>query len=199
MSDVSKTNEALIAEAQQHYSEMNGLNSRAAEVMMELVAALEAKTGVRVDMSSAVGVEAQLAATRVPVQGEPNDELIAEALDNVLIDAREAGDGLSAVRNRILAAGFSRATVPDAATERYKDAAEGNRIRLVHAQDDVVRAEAERDAALDLMNRHECDEAAEAAYQRIDKLRARVAELERRDAQASRAIRAIASSRGRER
>ena len=74
MSDVSKTNEALIAEAQQHYSEMNGLNSRAAEVMMELVAALEAKTGVRVDMSSAVGVEAQLAATRVPVQGEPNDE-----------------------------------------------------------------------------------------------------------------------------
>ena len=71
MSDVSKTNEALIAEAQQHYSEMNGLNSRAAEVMMELVAALEAKTGVR--------VETQLAVTRVPVQGEPNDELIAEA------------------------------------------------------------------------------------------------------------------------
>ena len=73
MSDVSKTNE-LIAEAQEHYSEMNGLNSRAAEVMMELVAALEAKTGVRVDMSSAVGVETQLAAARVPVQGEPNDE-----------------------------------------------------------------------------------------------------------------------------
>lgn len=51
MSDVSKTNEALIAEAQEHYSEMNGLNSRAAEVMMELVAALES-------------------ATRVPEQGE---------------------------------------------------------------------------------------------------------------------------------
>ena len=48
MCDVSKTNEALIAEAQEHYLEMNGLNSRAAEVMMELVAALEAKTGVRV-------------------------------------------------------------------------------------------------------------------------------------------------------
>ena len=46
-------------------------------------------------------------------QGEPNDD--REVLDNVLIDAREAGDGLSAVRNRILAAGFSRATVPDAA------------------------------------------------------------------------------------
>ena len=74
MSDVSKTIPELIAEAQEHYSEMNGLNSRAAEVMMELVAALEAKTGVRVDMSSAVGVEAQLAAARVPVQGEPNDE-----------------------------------------------------------------------------------------------------------------------------
>lgn len=70
MSDVSKTNEALIAEAQEHYSEMNGLNSRAAEVMMELVAALEAKTGARVDMSSAIGVETQLAATRVPVQEE---------------------------------------------------------------------------------------------------------------------------------
>ena len=54
------------------------------------------------------------AATRVPVQGEPNVD--REVLDNVLIDAREAGDGLSAVRNRILAAGFSRATVPDAAT-----------------------------------------------------------------------------------
>ena len=111
-------NDELIAEAQQHYSEMNGLNSRAAEVMMELVAALEAKTGVRVDMSSAVGVEAQLAATSVPVQGEPNDD--REVLDNVLIDAREAGDGLSAVRNRILAAGFSRATVPDAATAALK-------------------------------------------------------------------------------
>lgn len=46
MSDVSKTNEALIAEAQEHYSEMNGLNSRAAEVMMELVAALESATRV---------------------------------------------------------------------------------------------------------------------------------------------------------
>ena len=78
MSDVSKTNEALIAEAQEHYSEMNGLNSRAAEVMMELVAALEAKTGVRVDMSSAIGVETQLAATRVPVQGEPNDDRTPE-------------------------------------------------------------------------------------------------------------------------
>ena len=63
--------------------------------------------------SHAVGVETQLDATRVPVQGEPNDD--REVLDNVLIDAREAGDGLSAVRNRILAAGFSRATVPDAA------------------------------------------------------------------------------------
>ena len=37
---------ALIAEAQEHYSEMNGLNSRAAEVMMELVAALESATRV---------------------------------------------------------------------------------------------------------------------------------------------------------
>ena len=52
------------------------------------------------------------------VQGEPNDD--REVLDNVLIDAREAGDGLSAVRNRILAAGFSRATVPDAATEELE-------------------------------------------------------------------------------
>ena len=51
MSNVSKTSAELIAEAQQHYSEMNGLNSRAAEVMMELVAALES-------------------ATRVPEQGE---------------------------------------------------------------------------------------------------------------------------------
>ena len=156
---------------------------------MELVAALEAKTGVRVDMSSAVGVEAQLAATRIPVQGEPNDEADfrlarsrgyaalkaerdftghmdegrrtayyegfklgrkypqgepnddREALDNVLIDAREAGDGLSAVRNRIIAAGFSRATVPDAATaviERIREAVSGHPECDRYSEDDVI-------------------------------------------------------------
>lgn len=54
--------------------------------------------------------------------------------------------------------------VPDAATEieRYKDAAEGNRIRLVHAQNDAERFEAERDAALAAIERvrvakHEVD------------------------------------------
>ena len=57
MSDVSKTNEALIAEAQQHYSEMNGLNSRAAEVMMELVAALESATRVPEQGEASVAIE----------------------------------------------------------------------------------------------------------------------------------------------
>ena len=57
MSDVSKTNEALIAEAQEHYSEMNGLNSRAAEVMMELVAALESATRVPEQSDASAAVE----------------------------------------------------------------------------------------------------------------------------------------------
>ena len=104
---------------------------------MELVAALEAKTGARVDMSSAIGVETQLAATRVPVQGEPNDDRTPEfeaieqelfkhqpllsmqdgsirgckCMDRVFYNqAEDWGTHLAEVFTRL-----SRATVPDAA------------------------------------------------------------------------------------
>ena len=67
MSDVSKTNEALIEEARSSFKATNA----SASMIRRLADALEAKTGIRVDMSSAVGVETQLAATRE--QGSAGD------------------------------------------------------------------------------------------------------------------------------
>ena len=162
MSDVSKTNEALIAEAQQHYSEMNGLNSRAAEVMMELVAALEAKTGVRVDMSSAVGVETQLAATRVPVQGKPNDdrEVLAYALFRHADMTREWRNFGEHVRKHwleyadaVIELGFSRATVPDAATEELQADRDSLEERNTQLGNQLAAVLDERDAALAAVER----------------------------------------------
>ena len=61
------------------------------------------------------------AATRVPVQGEPNDDREALIDKIVMTDLSDfAGTDMSminAAADAILAAGFSRATVPDAATE----------------------------------------------------------------------------------
>ena len=139
MSDVSKTNELIVALRERAVSD-----SPAHTLMNEAADALEAATSVPVQGEPNDEADFRLARSRGYAalkaerdftghmdegrrtayyegfklgrkypQGEPNDD--REALDNVLIDAREAGDGLSAVRNRIIAAGFSRATVPDAA------------------------------------------------------------------------------------
>ena len=47
----------------------------------------------------------------------------------------------------------SRATVPDAATKKLREASGADRIRLGHLQDEVYRLEAERDAALAAVER----------------------------------------------
>lgn len=128
MSDVSKINEALIAEAQEHYSEMNGLNSRAAEVMMELVAALEA----------------QLAATRVPVQEEPNVdreaqvEAAARALDPIAwgrYDLLAYAKNPWPSRDLIVEHSLSRARAALAAVERVRAIAEqAQEVRQVRVE-----------------------------------------------------------------
>lgn len=80
-------------------------------------------------------------------EGEPPMCLACSPVDWPC-DAVRAADALEAATSE-------RDAVPDAATEieRYRDAAEGNRIRLVHAQNDAEQFEAERDAALAAVER----------------------------------------------
>lgn len=75
-------------------------------LMQRAADALEAQTGVRVDMSSAVGVEAQLEVARQPTEDgrEALDKIVTE-YDLALYTKEETLDRLS------------RAAVPDAATE----------------------------------------------------------------------------------
>ncbi len=146
MSDVSKTNE-LIEEARFYESagHVAAYAEGTLELLRKLADALESMTGVRVDMSSAVGVETQLAAARVPVQGEPNDdrEAIAREVYRELYPGRigthdskrtpesdlaesdlayavwdRGGEGFAPGRvcRRVADRVLSRATVPDAAT-----------------------------------------------------------------------------------
>lgn len=79
---------------------------------------------------------ALVAATRVPVQGEPNDDRERIA---AILQLRHPGNMYSTCErdaDAILAAGFSRATVPDAATElrAERDAAVAaiERVRALH-------------------------------------------------------------------
>ena len=108
-------------------------------------------------MELVAALEAQLAATRVPVQGEPNDELIEYALDYI-----ENGT-MRPERRKALQALASRATVPDAATELA--AAEEHFHASIASHDAALTAqineavewgrkrEAERDAALAVLER----------------------------------------------
>lgn len=156
MSDVSKTNE-LIEEARRQVGNIEDKSKRE-RLIADLADALETKTGVRVDMSSAVGVETQLAAARVPVRGEPNDGATQDRIAEIACTAlghRQGGDECMAdyaIADAILAEFpvLSRATVPDAATEEaFKKAVALSERR----QTLLEEAEAERDAALAAIGR----------------------------------------------
>ncbi len=98
------------------------------------------------------------AATRVPVHGEPNDGATQDRIAEIACTAlghRQGGDECMtdyAIADAILAEfpGFSRATVPDAATEELLRIARGDASRF---EDEAVDAIAERDAALAAIER----------------------------------------------
>lgn len=128
MSDVSKTNE-LIAEADDHQAA--DLTDPDGDYCRNCADAWPCVTRRLAD--------ALEAATRVPVQGEPNDELIEYALDYIENGTMRPG------RREALRALASRATVPDAATEELLRIARRDASRF---EDEAVGAIAERDAAL---------------------------------------------------
>ena len=122
VSDVLKTNELIVAKL------------REVAKLAEWYQALDPKL-------LTAAADALEAATRVPVQGEPNDD--RELLRIILTDTWSTETRTQNI-DAILAAGFSRATVPDAASggDYHEGLEEGIKI-----------GRAERDAALAAVDR----------------------------------------------
>lgn len=126
MSDASKTNEALIAELRRSPS-------------------IDVQTVIDLMAQAADALEA---ATRVPVQGEPNDDREALLEADELYDS--IGVTLFRAEFRETYTKLSRVTVPDAANEelsRIKPLFENLSREYPNECNKRVRAEAERDAA----------------------------------------------------
>lgn len=62
--------EELIAEAREHWVELNGHDSRAAEVLLELADALEESHGERDDALEALAAVARVREIHAPFEGE---------------------------------------------------------------------------------------------------------------------------------
>jgi len=146
------SNNDLLAEAREFLRSENA-QYYDSSLIGALADALEAVTGVRVDLDSAEGVEAQIAA-RQP-SGDDRESAFESGMESVDWDmVRDGvGDPQEAAGVAVRAALGTLAAVPDAATEKLREASEADRIRLGHLQDEVYRLEAERDAAVAAIER----------------------------------------------